>query len=41
MQATREKKENTYLFSDMQFARDIDFIKAEKINLDPMTNDLK
>ena len=41
MKATRGMKGNTYLWSDMQFVRDIDFTKAEKIDLGHMTYELK
>lgn len=40
MKATKGMKGNTYLWSDMQFVRDIVFTKAENINLGKMTGEL-
>jgi hypothetical protein len=41
MKSTKAMKGNKYLWSDMEFVRDIAFTKAEKINLGKMTNELK
>jgi len=41
MKATNGLKGNTYLWKKMGFIREIQFHKAEKINLGKMTNDLK
>ena len=41
MKVTNRLKGNTYLWKKMEFVREIQFTKAEKINLGKMTNDLK
>ena len=41
MKITNGLKGNTYLWKKMEFVREIEFNKAEKINLGKMTNDLK
>jgi hypothetical protein len=40
MRITNGLKGNKYLWGEMEFVRDIKFIKAEKINLGEMTKDL-
>jgi len=40
MKATNGLKGNTYLWGSMQYIREIQFIKAEKINLGKMTGEL-
>ncbi|MCK0157899.1 pyridoxamine 5'-phosphate oxidase family protein [Cellulophaga sp. F20128] len=40
MKATNGLKGNTYLWKTMEFVRDIEFTKAEKINLGKMTKQL-
>jgi hypothetical protein len=41
MKSTKGFKGNKYLWGKMEYVRDISFIKAEKIILGKMTNDLK
>ncbi len=40
MKATKALKGNKYLWGKMEFVREISFIKAEKVNLGKMTNEL-
>lgn len=40
LKATKSLKGNKYLWGKMEFVREITFIKAEKINLGKMTNEL-
>lgn len=40
MKVTNGLKGNTYLWKKMEFVREIEFIKAEKVNLGKMTNHL-
>jgi hypothetical protein len=40
MKATKGLKGNKYLWGKMEFVREISFIKAEKVNLGKMTNEL-
>ena len=41
MKITNGLKGNTYLWKNMEFVREIEFTKAEKINLGKMTRELK